>query len=152
MRPLSHRSFSRRSWLRSALAVVLGSEAAVADGGGDFVLIVNAKNSQKTAPRSFVADAFLKKATRWDDDEAIRPVDQKPSADVRKSFSKLVLKRSVAAVRNYWQQKIFAGRGVPPPELDSDEAVVAYVEKHVGAVGYVSVSAKLRSARRLGIS
>jgi ABC-type phosphate transport system substrate-binding protein len=131
--------------------LVLRAPLAKADGG-DFVVIVNAKNSQKTASRSFVADAFLKKTTRWDDDdEAIHPVDQKPSTSVRTSFSKAVLKRSVAAVRNYWQQKIFAGRGVPPPEMDSDEAVVAYVEKHAGAIGYVTPSTKLRSTRPLGI-
>jgi ABC-type phosphate transport system substrate-binding protein len=117
----------------------------------EFVVIVNAKNPERGAARSFVSDAFLKKSTRWKDGEAIRPVDQKASSGVRKAFSKAVLKRSVAAVRNYWQQKIFSGRGVPPPELESDEAVVAYVEKHVGAVGYVGSSTKLRSARPLEI-
>jgi ABC-type phosphate transport system substrate-binding protein len=135
--------------LSAALLVSRVSTARV--NTGDFVLIVNGKNPQKSASRSFVADAFLKKVTRWDDDDTIHPVDQKPSASVRKSFSKSVLKRSVAAVRNYWQQKIFAGRGVPPPELDSDEAVVAYVEKHTGAIGYVTPSTKLGSTRPLGI-
>jgi hypothetical protein len=62
-----------------------------------------------------------------------------------------VLKRSVAAVRNYWQQRIFSGRGVPPPELDSDEEIVAYVLKHRGAVGYVSGSAELRGTNAIEV-
>jgi len=49
----------------------------------------------------------------------------------------------VEAVRRYWQQCIFSGRSVPPPELDSDEAIVRYVAKYRGAVGYVSADAKL---------
>lgn len=141
---------SRRHWLLAVASLALTTRVSHADAG-EFVVIVNAKNSEKSASRSFVADAFLKKVTRWDDGEMIRPVDREPRADVRKWFSKSVLKRSVAAVRNYWQQKIFSGRGVPPPELDSDETVVTYVEKHVGAVGYVSTSTKLRSTRPLGI-
>src|SRR6185369_16960991 len=93
------------------------------------------------------ADAFLKSATHWSDGEAIRAVDQKPSSPTRTSFSSGVLRRSIAAVRSYWQQRIFSGRDVPPPELDSDEAVVTYVLEHRGAVGYVSGAAKVRGAK-----
>ena len=41
----------------------------------------------------------------------------------------------------------FSGRDVPPPELESDEAVVNYVLEHRGAVGYVSGAAKVRGAK-----
>jgi ABC-type phosphate transport system substrate-binding protein len=105
-----------------------------------YVVIVDPANPTTSVPRRFLADAFLKKTTRWDNGETIRPVDQPPDSSVRRRFSDEVLKRSVAAVRNYWQQIIFAGRGVPPPELDSDEEVVKYVTDHAGAVGYVSGS------------
>jgi ABC-type phosphate transport system substrate-binding protein len=141
------RHFALLAWLVLSICALF----AHADKTPDFVLIVNAKNPTKSANRAEIADAFLKKTTRWDDGETIRPVDQKASSEVRKKFSRAVLKRSVAAVRNYWQQRIFSGRGVPPPELDSDEAVVAYVEKHVGAIGYVSGNAKLKSVRVLTI-
>ena len=70
---------------------------------------------------------------------------------MRRIFSERVLKRSVAAVRNYWQQRIFSGRDVPPPEVEGDEAVVAYVAEHPGAVGYVSLGAKLGDTREIPI-
>jgi hypothetical protein len=54
-------------------------------------------------------------------------------------------------VRSYWQQRIFSGRDVPPPELDSDDAVIGFVSKYAGAVGYVSGAAKLVGVRELGI-
>ena len=103
-----------------------------------YLVIVHPSNPTANVNRRFLADAFLKKTTRWDHGETIRPVDQTSDSPVRRRFSDEVLKRSVAAVRNYWQQIIFAGRGVPPPELNGDEDVVQYVADHTGAVGYIS--------------
>jgi len=40
---------------------------------------------------------------------------------------------------------------LPPPKLDSDDAAVAYVLKHHGAVGYVSGSAKLDEAKPVAV-
>jgi ABC-type phosphate transport system substrate-binding protein len=94
-----------------------------------------------------VAEALLKKRVRWDDGAAIHPVDLPSQSSVREKFSHAVLKRSVAAVRSYWQQRIFSGRGVPPPEVASDEAVVRYVATHPGGIGYVSSQVELMGVR-----
>src|SRR5262249_53583096 len=101
--------------------------------------------------RKFLSDAFLKKATRWPQDEPIRPVDLGPDAPARQRFSEDVHGRSVGAVKSYWQQVLFSGRDLPPPEFDGDDEVVQYVLKHPGAVGYVSGTATLGSARVLGV-
>jgi len=136
----------------SALFGIAGSEAFAGESAApEFRVIVHPKNPLSQANRDLITDAFLKKKTRWSDDETIQPVDLKPDSAVRRKFSEGVLKRSVAAVRSYWQQRIFSGRGVPPPELESDEAVVAYVLKHRGAVGYVSPNAKLGEARTISV-
>lgn len=122
-----------------------GSAAAEDESADDpgFRVIVHASNAASSLDRKYVADAFLKKKTRWGDDRAIRPVDQKPGSTVRRKFTRAVLKRSVAAVRSYWRQVVFSGRGVPPPELDGDQAVIDYVREHRGAIGYVSPAAEL---------
>lgn len=117
----------------------------------EFRLIVHPSNPAAALERSFVTDAFLKKVTRWGDGESIRPVDLRPDSPVRRRFSEAVLKRSVGAVRSYWQQRIFSGRDVPPPELDSDDAVVAYVARTPGGMGYVSGAAKLTGVKELGL-
>jgi ABC-type phosphate transport system substrate-binding protein len=115
------------------------------------VVIVNADNPSAGVSRKFLSDAFLKKSTRWTHGELIRPVDQPPDSAIRRAFSEDILKRSVAAVRSYWQQLIFAGRDVPPPEVASDELVVDFVSKHAGAVGYVSGATKLGATRALSV-
>ena len=45
------------------------------------------------------------------------------------------------------QQQIFAGRDLPPPELDSDDEVVKYVLRYPGAIGYVSAGANVGAAK-----
>ncbi|HEX2730556.1 MAG TPA: hypothetical protein VHM70_03090 [Polyangiaceae bacterium] len=114
-------------------------------------LIVNPANPVNSVEREFLADAFLKKTTRWPDGEAIHPFDQRVDSLVRRAFSDSILHRSVAAVRNYWQQRIFSGRGVPPAELESDEAVVRRVQGDRFAVGYVSERADAASVKIIGV-
>jgi ABC-type phosphate transport system substrate-binding protein len=105
-------------------------------------VIVNSRNAVASVDRSFLAETFLKKVVRWPNGDAILPVDRDANSTVRRLFSEDVLKRSLPAIRSYWQQLIFSGRNVPPPELDSDAAVLEYVAKHKGAVGYVSGAAQ----------
>jgi ABC-type phosphate transport system substrate-binding protein len=116
-----------------------------------FVVIVHPSNPTTSVERRFLADLFFKKATRWPNDEVVRPVDYDPDSLVRRRFSEDVLKRSVAAVKSYWQQQLFSGRDVPPPELDSDEDIVKYVLKYPGAVGYVSGGATLNTVKVLTV-
>ncbi len=129
-----------------ALVAIVGmglAAGASAQKPSEFVVIVNQQNSVGSVSREFLTDAFLKKASHWDGGEIIHPADQRPNASVRVAFSARVLLRTIGAVRSYWQQRIFSGGELPPPELDSDDDVVRYVTKYSGGVGYVSPSARL---------
>jgi hypothetical protein len=116
-----------------------------------FHIIVNPVNPATTVERSFVAQAFLKKVRRWPDGQTILPVDLTRDSAVRRQWSLELLGRSVEAVKNYWQQLIFAGRDLPPPELPSEGEVVTYVLHNRGAIGYVSGTAPLHGAKVLGV-
>jgi ABC-type phosphate transport system substrate-binding protein len=132
------------------LAALGGRSGTVnADPSTGFHVIVNPDNVTASVDRKFLAEAFLKKVTRWPNDDLIRPVDQESSAPARQAFSDGVLKRSVAAVKSYWQQTVFSGTGVPPPELDGEGQVVKFVLKNRGAVGYVSAGVNLQGAKIL---
>jgi hypothetical protein len=154
------REIHRRSALRNAgsllvLGLALGAMSPpvhAADVASDFRVITHPGRRENSVTREFVADAFLKNVAHWPDDEAIRPVDQRADTAVRRHFSDSVLLRSVQAVKTYWQQRIFSGRGVPPPELDSEEAVVHYVEAHPGALGYISGNVSPGKAKVLAVA
>jgi hypothetical protein len=137
------------SWLGlCALSSVTRRAFSEQGASGDgFWIVVNRDIEVKSVSREFLASAFLRNVRDWDGGQRILPVDLLPSVSTREDFSRRILLRSVAAVRSYWQQRIFSGRGVPPPELESDAAVIRYVVGNRGAVGYVSKSAELGAAR-----
>lgn len=116
-----------------------------------YVVVVHPDNPRNSVERDFVRDLFLKQRAEWPDGSPAKPADQRPNTRVREAFSSAVLGRTVAAVKSYWQQRIFAGRGVPPPELESDEAVIAYVTRNRGGIGYVSASSDLGTAKPIVI-
>ena len=97
--------------------------------------------------RRFLSQAFLQaRPSPGPTATAIRPVDLPPDfAGAPPLHRARCHSRSVAAVKSYWQQVIFSGRGVPPPELETDEAVLRFVARHPGAIGYVSGSADVRT-------
>lgn len=127
--------------LAPTMAVVFGGRGATATEATGYKIIVNPANPAGSMDRKFLEDAFLKKATTWADGSVIHPVDLPANSPVRRRFSEDVLERSVDAVRGYWQQRIFAGRDLPPPELENDAEVIRYVLKYDGAIGYVSEGA-----------
>jgi|HubBroStandDraft_2_1064218.scaffolds.fasta_scaffold349615_2 ABC-type phosphate transport system substrate-binding protein len=139
----------------AALVLVLGiglvARASAESPSSEFIVVVNRQNAATSLSREFLADAFLKKASHWDGGETIRTVDQRADSSARNAFSSSVLKRTVRAVRNYWQQRIFSGGDLPPPELDSDDAVVGYVARYRGGVGYVSRSANLGDTKAVSV-
>jgi ABC-type phosphate transport system substrate-binding protein len=116
-----------------------------------FLLVVNPKNPVQQMEQSAVAQAFLKKTMAWRHGGSIRPVDLGADSQVRRRFTEQVLGRNLVAVKSYWQQMIFSGRALPPPELETDAEVVQYVLRHVGAIGYVSTGTDLRGARAVEI-
>jgi ABC-type phosphate transport system substrate-binding protein len=121
---------------------------SVAQGHADALrVIAHPDTPMARVDRKFVTDAFLKKRTRWNDDLMIRPVDLGPSSSLRRRFSDAILGRTVEAVRRYWSQQVFSGRNVPPPQVASEAAVVDYVLKHPGAIGYVHESTDVRDAK-----
>src|SRR5687768_1195348 len=92
----------------------------------EYRVIVHPSNPAAEIDRRMLADMFMKKTSTWPGGQAVAPVDLLPKSPLREKFAEGVLNRSVAAIKSYWQQRIFSGRGVPPPELDSEDAVVRF--------------------------
>ena len=140
-----------------ALAPSNGATLAWADDHGTrndgYVIIVNEQNSVASAPRVLVSRFFLKKASHWDSGAVVLPVDLPAESPVRVAFSKHVLSKSVRSIKAYWQQQIFSGREVPPPEKPAESDVVEFVRANPDAIAYVSPDAVLpRGVRVLNVT
>jgi ATP-dependent DNA helicase RecQ len=79
------------SSLVAAVTAALAAEPAPA-----FKVIVNPDNPVAELDRKLLAEMFLKKATRWPNNDLARPVDLSSDAPARERFSQEVIGRSVA--------------------------------------------------------
>jgi ABC-type phosphate transport system substrate-binding protein len=147
-----------RSRLRIGLALVclsmvfnpaVGASGSIPKVG--YRVICNVNNPIDWVDRQFLEDVFLKKVRSWPGDRTIRPVDLEPRSPVRRQFTDEVLRRSVDSIRVYWQQRIFAGRELPPPEVETDEEVIQFVLRDRGAIGYVSGGITIEGAKVLAV-
>jgi len=131
-------------WLGLVLASAATSE--------EYKIIVHPGNPIIAIDRQFLRDAFLRKAADWSGGgELVRPIDLLAGSAVRGRFVRDVLKKTPSQLRSYWNQQIFSGKGVPPPEADSTAAAVAYVLANSGAIGYLPADADPAGAKVVGI-
>ena len=124
---------------------------SMAEETGTYKIIVNSSNPISSLTKKQVSDLFLKKVDKWDHGLKVMPVDQSITAPVREVFSKEILNRSGRQVKSYWQQQLFSGSSVPPPEEGSDNSILNYVKANPGAIGYVSTSASVSDVKMVKI-
>jgi ABC-type phosphate transport system substrate-binding protein len=121
--------------------VVVGLTARSIAGDDAYKIIVHPDNPVTAIDRDFLRDAYLKKAIEWEHGETIRPVDLPAHWPVRGRFTHEVIRKSSSQLKSYWNQQIFSGKGVPPPEADTPAGVIGYVLANPGAVGYIPADA-----------
>lgn len=117
--------------------LVLGLSRATEAQRGDYKVIIHPDNPATTVSRDLVRNAFLKKATQWGDGTTLRPIDLSRSFPIRDQFTREILNKTPSQLKNYWNQRIFSGKGVPPPEVETVADVIAYVVSEPGAIGYI---------------
>lgn len=140
-------TFSRTFWFACSMAAFVWSSGAGANQPVAYRVIVHPTNSATTIEPAFLVSAFLGKTTVWPDSQPIHPVDLPTDSATRQRFSSEILRRSVSAVKSYWLHIVFSGRGIPPPELESDQEVVKYVSRVPGSIGYVSGTANVEGTK-----
>jgi ABC-type phosphate transport system substrate-binding protein len=128
----------KRMMLVTALVVCFSAAADVQ--AQEFVVIVNPANPVSELTKDEVSKLFLKRTTSWSAGGQVAAVDLAKSSKVREAFSQAVHKRATSAVDSYWQQQVFSGKDVPPPEKGADADVVAFVKGNPGAIGYVAAA------------
>ena len=123
-------------------AMVAAVISAAPAGAQTFAVIVNESNPVAAVSLDQLSAIFLKKA-KWAGRMTTAPVDLRKQSPLRAEFTQTVHNRSMPAVASYWQQQIFSGERVPPPEKATEAEVIEFVRRTPGAIGYVSFTADL---------
>lgn len=133
-------------------AMALGSSGLLAARGEPrYWIIVHPDNPVETLKRSEVSRLFLKKTLSWADGTPVVPIDLDVKAPAREAFSQHVHRRAPEAIKKYWQRMVFTGRAAPPPEVATEEEVLAHVRSDPAAIGYVSDEVVLRGVKILDV-
>ncbi|MGO9088573.1 MAG: hypothetical protein ACLQBK_25490 [Candidatus Sulfotelmatobacter sp.] len=133
-----------------AIFLILAS-ASVWAQAKSYKVIVNPSNPVSSMSREEVSRIFLKKTTKFPDGRGASPVDLPANSPTRESFSKDVHGKSTSAVDAYWQQLIFSGRDIPPPQK-SESGVLEFVRSNENGIGYVSASADTAGAKVISVT
>ena len=85
---------------------------------------------------TLVRRIFMLRQRFWPDGTPARPVNLPASSPIRERFSLAVLQASVRDLASYWDERYFHGTR-PPVSVASEEAMLLFVARTKGAVGYV---------------
>jgi hypothetical protein len=139
---------SRISYL---VVIALLASANVWAQSGGYKVIVNPANPETSISKSSLSRIFLKKSTTFLDGHGASPVDLPLSSPVRASFSKDILGKTPSDVDGFWQQQIFSGKDIPPPQK-SESSAIDYVRSNGKGIAYVSADADTRGLKVLAVN
>jgi ABC-type phosphate transport system substrate-binding protein len=105
----------------------------------ELLVIANVNVTVSSLSSDEVAAIYLLKTTSWQDGGNIVPVNREAASSVRTTFSDAILRHPSSALNAYWNQMHFKGK-VPPLVQESDQAVLAFVQKVPGAIGYIKAT------------
>ena len=88
---------------------------------------------------SQIAAIYLLRITAWPDGSRVVPVNREATSDARTKFTSDVLKQDNASLASYWNEMHFKGQH-PPVVQESERAMLAFIQKVPGAIGYISAS------------
>lgn len=150
---MKHKESIMKLWQRALLFAALGIWAAQsgAQDATAYKVVVHPSNPVNQLSRLKIGEIFLKKATRWPEGGPVLPVELSAKTPMRQRFTLEIYGKQVIAISAYWQQMIFSGKGIPPPEK-SNEEVVAYVRDTPGAIGYVWAGTDTSSVKVVSVA
>lgn len=120
------------AWVLSLAPVV-----AMADG----VIVIGHSQMPKLDSR-IIRKLYTGRATEINGQPVV-VVNAPPGSPVRERFTLSYLNQTDEKYEAYWTVRRFIGKGLPPREINSSEAVIDFVQRTQGAVGYID-SAELK--------
>lgn len=137
-----------KTWMRALIPMLLALALAATASAQQYRVVAHSSVPVTSISRDDLSMLFLKKTStyaKWGSNQKVVPFDLAADSATRASFSKAVHRKAVTAIKSYWQQQIFSGRGTPPAEYASDAEILAAISRTVGGIAYVSGGATIPS-------
>jgi len=102
----------------------------------DIYVIANKALAVNELSKDDIAAIYLLKKKHWEDDEAMVPINLPVQSEARNLFTEQVFDSTPEKLGGYWDKMLFKGI-TPPLTQNSEQAVMLFVERVKGAIGYV---------------
>jgi ABC-type phosphate transport system substrate-binding protein len=119
------------------IAAAVSIWSVVATSGASLKVVVNATVKSSTISADELKRIFLATKTSFNDGSHAEPVLEK-GGPAHEAFLKEYIGKTDVALQTYYRSLVFTGKASMPKALATDAAVVAYIAKTKGAIGYVS--------------
>ncbi len=119
--------------------LVLGLTAAlmpISTVSADLYIIANKDLPVAQLDKGDIAAIYLLKKKHWENGDDIMPINLPAQADARNRFSAEIFDSTPEKLGSYWDKMLFKGE-TPPVTQNSEQAVILFVERIKGAIGYV---------------
>lgn len=126
----------KRLFVLLVLFVGLGAVARAQDA----VFVVNPQGADAALSADALKSVLLGNKTKWDGGGLVKLVVL-TSGPLHDKVMQDHVQRSADQFDKYWKKLVFTGKGVLPEQAADEAAVIAYVAKTPGSLGYVSASA-----------
>ena len=127
-----------RVWVAGLLVIHLSwTDVPFAQEPPPFVIIVNKSNPITSLPVTELRRVFSKQTRMWRHGESMVPVDWDATSEVRQEFSRIVMRRSVREMADFWIQQSITQGLAPPSTQKSTRAILRFVASVAGAISYV---------------
>ena len=129
-------------------AVVFSICGNMTAAAAELKIIANPSVNASSISVDELKGVFLVTKTSLSDGSHVEPVLEK-GGGAQEAFLKTYLGKTEAALETYYRSLVFTGKGSMPKMLAGDVAVVEYVAKTKGAIGYVSAGASTAGVKTL---
>lgn len=102
----------------------------------DLYIIANKDLPVAQLDKRDIAAIYLLKKKHWENGEDIMPINLPAQADARNRFTAEIFDSTPDKLGSYWDKMLFQGE-TPPVTQNSEQAVILFVERIKGAIGYV---------------
>ena len=103
-------------------------------------IVVNAQAPERPIDRAELRRIYLLRQRLWPDGRRVSPINLPADTPLREQFSRAVLGGGSRDFATYWNDLYFHGTQ-PPATVVSEQAVLLFVARTPGAIGYVSEGA-----------
>ena len=114
-------------------------------------IVANENVSDTYLSKSNIKEIFLGKQTKWSDSTRVNFVVSNDTA-LHQNFLKSYIGRSPSQFQMHWRNMVFTGQGRSPISFKSDQAVLDFVSRTSGAVGYINGSPGTANVKTITIN